>query len=131
MKVNGKTIYSMVKVLKLGPIKANTKVSTLLEESMALEHTSGTMVVSTLAIGERTKLAESVYTRGSMDAGTRESGLKTIWKAQESTFGMMAECTRDNTRTTKSMVMESTLGQTGVAMRATGLEASSTVSEPI
>jgi hypothetical protein len=55
MKANGKMIFSMVRALKLGLIRVNTKVSTLLEGSMGLERISGTTGANILAIGEKIK----------------------------------------------------------------------------
>jgi hypothetical protein len=54
-KANGKMIFSMVRALKLGLIRANTKASTRLEESMGLERISGTTGANILAIGEKIK----------------------------------------------------------------------------
>jgi hypothetical protein len=55
-KVSGKMIYNMEKALRLGLIKVDTKVTMHTEESMVLVVTNGMMAVSTLVIGERTKL---------------------------------------------------------------------------
>jgi hypothetical protein len=49
-------IYNMEKALRLGLIKVDTKVTMHTEESMVLVVTNGMMAVSTLVIGERTKL---------------------------------------------------------------------------
>lgn len=66
-----------------------------------------------------------------MGVDMRVSGSKITWKAQESTFGMTEECIKGSTKMTKSTVMESTPGPTDGAMKATGLEESSMVLEPI
>ena len=55
MKANGKMICNMVAALKHGRTKADTKVTMLLVGSMVLEAIAGTMAVSTLEIGVKTK----------------------------------------------------------------------------
>ena len=130
-KVNGRTIFSTARELKLGQTKASMRANTLLEGSTELELTNGMMAASTRETGGKTRLAESVSTRGLMDVDTKESGWKTIWKARGSTFGMTAECIKGSIKMTRSMVMESTLGQMGAVTKVTGLEANSMVWAPI
>ena len=55
MRVNGKTTYNMVRVLKPGLIKVDTKVNMLLDESMVLEATNGTMEVNIQVTGAKIK----------------------------------------------------------------------------
>lgn len=64
MKVNGKMIYSMDKVLKNGPTVQNIKVNMLEEKSMEWEFIVGTMVQDMKVSGSKTKLEEWVLIHG-------------------------------------------------------------------
>ena len=55
MRVNGKMTYNMVRVLKPGRIKVDTKVNMLLDESMVLEATNGTMEANIQVTGAKIK----------------------------------------------------------------------------
>lgn len=63
-KDSGRMICSMDLVLKLGLMAPDTKVITLKEERMVLDHTNGMMDHSTQVIGWKTRLVESVYILG-------------------------------------------------------------------
>jgi hypothetical protein len=55
MRVNGKTTYNMVRVLKPGRTKVDTKVNMLLDESMVLEAINGTMGANIRVTGAKIK----------------------------------------------------------------------------
>jgi hypothetical protein len=74
MRVNGRMTFSTEKVLKLGLIKADMRVTTLTEESMVLAVTSGMMAASIQETGEKTKSVELEYTLGSTVEDTRVNG---------------------------------------------------------
>ena len=118
-------------VLRPGQTNHAMKVIMPMDESMALEATSGMMAPCTQVIGVRIKLAELVSTRGLMVASTRASGSTTTWKVWVSISGTMAACTRDSTRTIRNTDLASTHGQTSAATRATGSRASSMDSDHI
>lgn len=54
-KASGKMIYNMVKVLKPGRIKVDTKDNMLSDANMELEATSGTMEASIQETGAKIK----------------------------------------------------------------------------
>ncbi len=126
-KENGRTIFNMVAELKLGPTRADMKVSTLMVESMVSVATSGQMEANTLETGAKTRLADLAFIPGWTVGDMKVNGTIIIWRDLVFMFGMMVECIKASTKMTKRMVSAFTHGLTAVAMKVTGIEANNTV----
>lgn len=80
MKENGKTIYSMVRVLRPGLMAPNMMVIMHLGVSMESDLISGMMALNTQEIGMKIKLVVLVFILGWMVETMRENGRITTWR---------------------------------------------------
>jgi len=129
MKANGKTICSMVKEKKLGPMGLSMRVSTSQGRSTASGYIAGMTDRGTKGNGSRTRSEVSELTHGLMEESIRESGSIITWRAWAYILGRMAVGTRGNIKTIRNMAMASTHGPTIDSTKACGSGGNSMVSE--
>ena len=120
MKVNGKTIYSMVKGKKFGPITPCMKAITTKERSTVRDFTFGRMDPVTKETGLKIESKELEFTNGRTAGRILDNGRIITCMEKEFIPGQMVGDIKANTKWIKNMDTEFTSGQMAVFMKATG-----------
>lgn len=131
IKDNGKMTYSMVMVLRLGPMEANILASMLTVARMGLVVICGLIKAIIVESGRTTRLMGWAAMFGLTNVGIKVNGLTTIWMGWVSIFGPMAAFMRASIQKIKSRVSVCTLGLMVVDTKETGTVANNMVWVPI
>ena len=110
MKVIGRTIFNMAKVLNSGMITLNMKVNTKEVKSMDKEPTLGKMVHNIPENGMKIEFTAEENTPGMTAESMKVNGKIIIWMAMVSILGRMAVNTKASIRKIRNMVKESIPG---------------------
>ena len=120
MMAIGKRTNNTDKVLKLGQMAQNTKVTTFMERRTAKVNSPGLMVQLTTVISKITTSKEEELIIGPMDVSLTVIGLTTKWKEKVSSSGLTEESTRENTSMTKKKVKELSIGPMAGSTKVAG-----------
>lgn len=116
----GKTICSMVQVLKLIVMVTGMKECSRMEKETAKEAITTPQDKYTEGIGTMVKSKVSAFAHGQITKNTKVNGWTTKSTAKASTFGQTAENMREIIDKTRSMDLELTLGQMEGSMLVSG-----------
>jgi hypothetical protein len=131
MKVIGKRINNMEKVLKLGLMVLHTEATTLKEKSMVTDNSHGQMAALIQGHLLKITLKDKESMSGVMEDAMKENGKITKWKVMECSLGLMEEDTKENTLMIKKKEMVFSIGLMVENMKDNGSTVNNTVKEYI
>jgi len=120
MKVIGRTIFNMAKVLNSGMITPNMKANTKEVKSMDKEPTLGKMVHNILENGMKIEFTAEENTPGMTVESMKVNGKIIIWTAMVYIHGRMAVNMKASIRKIRNMVKESIPGLMAEGMTVNG-----------